>query len=53
MNFWAQPKEVREREISRIMVESKARFNHKQTAQAYINLYERMLHRKLVEWSAS
>ena len=53
MNFWAQPKEVREREISRIMIESKARFNHKQTAQAYINLYERMLHRKLVEWSAS
>lgn len=52
MNFWSQPREVREREIRRIMVESKARFNHHQTAQAYIDLYEKMLNRKLVEWQA-
>lgn len=53
MNFWSQPREVREREIRRIMVESKARFNHHQTAQAYIDLYEKMLNRKLVEWQAN
>lgn len=52
MEFWSQPVEVRNREIARVMRESKARFNHKQTAQAYIDLYERMLHRKLVEWEA-
>lgn len=51
MAFWAQPAKVREREIARVMRESKDRFNHRQTAQAYIDLYERMLHRKLVEWN--
>ena len=53
MNFWAQPAEVRKQEIRRIMTESKNRFNHRQTAQAYIDLYEKMLHRKLVEWNAN
>ena len=51
MNFWKQLAEVRAREIARVMRESKKRFNHQQTAQAYIDLYEKMLHRKLVEWN--
>ncbi len=51
MAFWALPQEERAGEITRIMLESKERFNHTQTAQAYISLYERMLERKLVEWT--
>ena len=35
-------------EIARIMQESKVRFTHRQTAQAYIDLYEKMLSRHLV-----
>ena len=50
MAFYALPAEVREAEIRRVMAESRERFNHHQTAQAYIALYERMLDRKLVEW---
>lgn len=34
--------------IARIMRESKARFNHEVCAQAYIDMYERMLHRPLL-----
>lgn len=50
MRFYMMPLEVRKKQIARIMVESRKRFSHRATAQAYIDLYEKMLHRKLVEW---
>ena len=49
MRFWALPAEVKEREISRVMRESKLRFNHDVTAQEYIRIYENMLARPLVQ----
>lgn len=51
MNFWSLPQKTRAAEIERIMRESRKTFNHHRTAQAYIDLYEKMLHRKLVEWT--
>lgn len=48
MEFYREPRELREREISRIMTESLTRFNHKECARRYIELYERMLDRPLV-----
>ena len=51
MRFYMMPLEVRKKQIARIMVESRKRFSHRATAQAYIDLYEKMLHRKLVEWN--
>ena len=53
MEFHAQPREVREREISRIMRESLARFNHEECAREYIKLYEKMLDRPLVKRDAA
>ena len=49
MDFWAQPVEKRNAQISRVMRESKARFNHGVCAQAYIDIYETMLNRALVK----
>ena len=49
MAFFHQPKEVREREVSRIMSESIRRFSHEACAKEYIKLYERMLDRTLVK----
>jgi starch synthase len=49
MDFHALPIEVREREIQRIMRESKEEFTHKKVAREYIDIYERMLERPLVE----
>jgi glycogen synthase len=49
MDFWRRPRDVREREISRIMSESLRRFNHEACAQQYIELYEKMLNRPLVQ----
>jgi glycogen synthase len=48
MEFYCRPSEVKERQISRIMEESLARFNHQACAKEYIALYERMLDRPLV-----
>ena len=48
MEFFGQSPEIREREISRIMRESLARFSHKECAKEYIRLYEKMLSRPLV-----
>ncbi len=48
MVFFSLPQETRNRHISRIMVESKNIFNHDVTANHYIQLYERMLHRPLL-----
>jgi len=49
MDFHALPSDVRQREISRIMVESAHQFSHKEVARRYIEIYEDMLERPLVE----
>ena len=48
MDFYMQPRELREREVSRIMSESLQRFSHKECARQYIELYEKMLDRPLI-----
>ena len=48
MAFHALPAETREAQIARIVRESLRRFNHEECARQYIELYEKMLNRKLV-----
>lgn len=48
MAFFKASPEVRENEIRRIMMESAGMFNHSVTAQKYIDIYEMMLQRPLV-----
>jgi len=48
MQFYMMPLDVRKQQISRVMKESIERFNLSQTAQQYIELYEKMLNRPLV-----
>ncbi len=43
MAFHALPAKTKEREISRIMKESLAEFNHEVTAERYIDIYRRLL----------
>jgi ADP-glucose type glycogen/starch synthase len=43
LRFHALPAAVREGQLARVMRESAARFNHQQTAAAYIKRYEQML----------
>ena len=40
---------IKAREIARIMDEAAVRFNHRVTAQHYIDIYEKMLARPLVQ----
>lgn len=49
MEFHALPEDVRHREISRIMQESAHEFSHQEVARRYIEIYEDMLERPLVE----
>ena len=49
MRFFHQPKEVHDRTVARVMRDGKARFNHNVCAQSYIDIYEKMLNRDLVE----
>jgi len=49
MDFYALPPETREREIRRIMLEGARDFSHKEVARRYIEIYEQMLDRPLVE----
>lgn len=49
MEFHALPVPVREREIRRIMRQSAHDFSHKEVARRYIEIYEDMLERPLVE----
>lgn len=49
MEFYALPQDVREREIRRVMLDSAVRFSHKEVARRYIEIYEQMLARPLVE----
>jgi ADP-glucose type glycogen/starch synthase len=48
MRFHALPADVRHRQVERVMRDGKARFNHNVCAQAYIDIYEKMLNRDLV-----
>lgn len=48
MEFHALPHEIREREIQRVMRESKREFSHDQVARHYMDRYEAMLARPLV-----
>lgn len=48
LEFYALPEEVREREIRRVMGESKREFNHGQVARRYMDRYEAMLARPLM-----
>lgn len=45
IDFWNLPGGVRAAQISRIMTESKAHFNHAETARRYFDIYEKMLNR--------
>ena len=49
MEFYSLPVDVRHREIRRIMREGKQEFSHKEVARRYIEIYEEMLARPLVE----
>lgn len=49
MEFYRLDVHTRGTQIGRIMTESKKRFNHAVTAQAYIDIYQQMLHRPLVD----
>lgn len=49
MIFYGLPEAVKQREIRRIMIESELEFSHKEVARRYINIYEEMLARPLVE----
>ena len=49
MEFYSLDASVRSAQVSRIMTQSKQRFNHAVTAQAYIDIYQKMLHRPLVD----
>lgn len=49
MDFYRLDVHTRGTQIGRVMTESKKRFNHEVTAQAYIDIYETMLNRPLVE----
>ena len=50
MQFYMMPSNQKNRQIRRIMVEGVATFNHQVTAQQYIDVYEKMLQRPLVNW---
>ena len=49
MEFYSLDAHTRSTHISRVMQEGKERFNHKVTAQAYIDIYQKMLQRPLVD----
>jgi starch synthase len=48
MQFYLLPAKEKEKQVRRIMMQGAATFNHKVTAQHYIDLYEKMLQRPLV-----
>lgn len=48
IDFYRHRDEVKEPQISRIMSESAATFSHSVTAKQYVDLYERMLKRPLI-----
>jgi starch synthase len=48
MQFYMLPVQVREQQISRIMMQSASKFSYNVTAQRYVDLYEKMLKRPLI-----
>ena len=48
MRFYNLSQEVKNRQIERVMIQSAVEFNHHITAQHYIDLYEKMLRRPLI-----
>jgi starch synthase len=48
MQFYQIPAKEKQKQVKRIMMQGLATFNHKVTAQHYIDLYEKMLQRPLV-----
>ncbi|MGD8702217.1 MAG: glycogen/starch synthase [Desulfosarcina sp.] len=48
MDFFRMPASQKQRQIERIMQQSAASFNHANTARQYIDLYEKMLERPLI-----
>jgi glycogen synthase len=53
VEFFAQPACIREREIRRIMIESKREFSHEQVARHYMDQYEDVLARPLIDYKIS
>ena len=49
MAFYQKDVHTRSAQIGRVMAESKVRFSHTVTAQAYIDIYEQMLQRPLID----
>ena len=49
MEFHSLDEHTRGTHVGRVMAESKERFNHAVTAQAYIDIYQQMLQRPLVD----
>jgi starch synthase/alpha-amylase len=45
MDFYMMDEPIKEQQIHRIMIDSVLGFNHSRCAEAYINLYEKMLQR--------
>lgn len=52
MEFFGLEGEARDAQIRRVMKDSATRFSHKEVARRYIEIYEQMLERPLVEKSA-
>lgn len=48
MSFYMLPESIRVPQIQRIMTDSLSRFTHEETARQYIDLYEKMLQRPLI-----
>jgi starch synthase/alpha-amylase len=48
MDFFRLPQPAKRRQIQRVMQQSVASFNHANTARQYIDLYEKMLERPLI-----
>jgi ADP-glucose type glycogen/starch synthase len=49
IRFYHEPDEIKNRTIARVMMDSASTFTHAATARQYIDLYEKMLERPLVE----
>lgn len=52
MEFYALPAETKDPQIRRVMKESAKEFSHEEVARRYIEIYEQMLARPLVEMEA-
>jgi len=49
MHFYRLPKKIKDPQIKRIMIQSIEKFTHTVTARQYIDLYEKMLQRPLIQ----